>query len=146
MIPILKEKKSSKAYRINSPRITPLEHKEGILKSTKNITKEIPYQIFEFIILKSQLTTHFNYLNNLRRFFRKFDVHKYGYINRQQFLNLLDLIDNNHQIDTDILLDKIDPHNSDIIIFNQIVLLFQNEEIVNQNEEIINLLQLCYSL
>lgn len=78
--------------------------------------------------------------------FRKFDVHKYGYINREQFIQLLDLIDRENFIDREMFLEKIDVNNNDVITFNQLIVLFQNEQIQNKDENIVNLLHHCYSI
>lgn len=122
-----------------------VKKKVGRFKKEK-IKNEISYKKFELIILKSQLVTHFKYLENLRKYFRKFDTQKYGYINREQFFNLLEVIDMEGRVDKETLLEKIDPYDTDVIVFNQVVVQFQNEEVTNEDGEVVNLLQVCYAL
>lgn len=112
----------------------------------EKVKDEICYKKFEHIILRSQLLTHFNYLENLRKYFRKFDTMKYGYINREQFVQLIELIDMQGRVDIELLLEKIDPNETDVIIFNQVVVQFQNEEVEREDGELMNLLQICYAL
>ncbi len=80
-------------------------------------------------------------------FFRKFDSQNFGFINQQQFLSMLRLIDPDDKIDSEQILETQDPNNTDLITFNQIVSNFTKEEVQLEEEgEFANLLQVIYAL
>lgn len=65
--------------------------KELAQKTSKG--KELVYKSLEYTILSSQIKTHHSYLKNMRAIFKEKDPKNFGYVNKEQFSDILDKID-----------------------------------------------------
>ena len=64
------------------------EHSQAVDKG-----KQIQFKTFEDIILFNQISTHADYLANLRSLFREHDYRNFGYISREQYGDILNELD-----------------------------------------------------
>ena len=87
------------------------------------------------------------YLNNLVKFFQKYDKEKYGIINYDEFKLMIKdfgIFDKTKINDiTNYLIEKIDKETTGLITFNEIVECFDNyylDNVNNKNEDKVKLL------
>ena len=88
---------------------------------------KIKYTLFEKIILDFQLKSHHNFLKKFINLFREYDNTNLGYINEDQFEDMLDKIDSEKTLDRSKLLKQLDPYNNSVITFTHCVSVFSSE-------------------
>ena len=121
-----------------------MEKNEKILKK---IGKKILYNDFLNLLIMFNLRQRKRYLNNLVKFFQKYDKEKYGIINYDDFklmvkdFGIFDKDNINEK--TNFLIEKLDKEATGQITFNDIVEGFDNfylNNITNKTEDKIKLL------
>lgn len=95
----------------------------------------IKYKDFEKIILDFQLKNHHNFISKFISLFRIYDSPNFGFINTEQFRDMMGGIDPERRLDVDSLLLKIDPHDMNVIPFSVCVSVFSTEPISQEVEE-----------
>ena len=107
------------------------------MKRLKEAKKQysIKYKDFEKTILDFQLRNHHAFLSRFITLFRAYDPNNFGYINESQFREMVASIDPQRRLDTDKLLEAIDPMEMGVITFSACVALFTVEPITIEGEE-----------
>ena len=127
--------------------------KEFIKKMVKSekilgkIGNKILFCDFLNLLIMFNLRQRKRYLNNLVKFFQKYDKERYGIINYDEFKSMVKdfgIFDKNKINDiTNYLIEKIDKETTGLITFNEIVECFDNyylDNVNNINEDKIKLL------
>ena len=116
-------------------------------KILEKIGKKILFCDFLNLLIMFNLRQRKRYLNNLVKFFQKYDKEKYGIINYDEFKSMIKdfgIFDKNKINDiTNYLIEKIDKETTGLITFNDIVEGFDNfylSNINNKTEDKIKLL------
>ena len=126
------------------------EYINKMVKSEKileKIGKKILFCDFLNLLIMFNLRQRKRYLNNLVKFFQKYDKEKYGIINYDEFKSMIKdfgIFDKNKINDiTNYLIEKIDKETTGLITFNEIVECFDNyylDNVNNKNEDRVKLL------
>lgn len=126
------------------------EYINKMVKSEKileKIGKKILFGDFLNLLIMFNLRQRKRYLNNLVKFFQKYDKEKYGIINYDEFKSMIKdfgIFDKNKINDiTNYLIEKIDKETTGLITFNEIVECFDNyylDNVNNKNEDRVKLL------
>ena len=139
---ILKNETDNKYKQENLRGINKLENENTIKKVTrgelkiqkkKENTLNILYEDFLNILLEIQIRLREKYLSNFIKIFNQIDEDNDGILNEEEFtllikqFNLYSSETVNKKIDD--LLEKIDPFNTNVIIFSDIVSLLSEEQI-----------------
>ena len=139
---ILKNETDNKYKQENLRGINKLENENTIKKVTrgelkiqkkKENTLNILYEDFLNILLEIQIRLREKYLSNFIRIFHEIDEDNDGILNEEEFIllikqfNLYSSETVNKKIDD--LLEKIDPFNTNVITFSDIVSLLSEEQI-----------------
>ena len=109
----------------------------------KKFPLKISYKEFVNILTGYQITYREKYLSNLHKLFIKYDEESIGVLNENGFLKLLNSIDFIQKQGIGYmkkLLNKIDPHSYNNIIFTEIVNLFSKEMILDEDGLTMNIL------
>ena len=116
-------------------------------KILEKIGKKILFCDFLNLLIMFNLRQRKRYLNNLVKFFQKYDKEKYGIINYDEFKSMIKdfgIFDKNKINDiTNYLIEKIDKETTGLITFNEIVECFDNyylDNVNNKNEDKVKLL------
>jgi len=73
--------------------------------------------------------------------YRNYDNFNYGYINEEQFEDMMNKVDADCRIDRSKLLKQLDPNNHDVITFTQCVSVFSSEPFGDDPENQTTILQ-----
>ena len=106
---------------------------------------DIKYKDLEKAILDSQLASHIAFLANLRNLLRAMDKENFGYLSQEQFLDLIEMIKGEEDLDKDEILKKVNPNEVEYVTFSEVVEGFA-KEYVNKNGQLINILEYIYLL
>ena len=116
-------------------------------KILEKIGNKILFCDFLNLLIMFNLRQRKRYLNNLVKFFQKYDKERYGIINYDEFKSMIKdfgILDKNKMNDiTNYLIEKIDKETTGLITFNEIVECFDNyylDNVNNINEDKIKLL------
>ena len=116
-------------------------------KILEKIGNKILFCDFLNLLIMFNLRQRKRYLNNLVKFFQKYDKERYGIINYDEFKLMIKdfgIFDKNKINDiTNYLIEKIDKETTGLITFNEIVECFDNyylDNVNNINEDKIKLL------
>ena len=116
-------------------------------KILEKIGNKILFSDFLNLLIMFNLRQRKRYLNNLVKFFQKYDKEKYGIINYDEFKSMVKdfgIFDKNKINDImSYLIEKIDKDTTGQITFNEIVECFDNfylDNISNKSEDKIKLL------
>jgi Ca2+-binding EF-hand superfamily protein len=101
----------------------------------------IKYSHFEKIILDFQLKSHHHFLSKFISIFRVYDPNNFGYINEEQFRDMMGTIDPDRKVDIQKLLHLIDPHEMNVVPFSACVSVFSAEPISEDEEGVTTILQ-----
>ena len=71
------------------------------------------------------------------------DIENYGYLNKSQFFDLVDLIKSDGDFDKEELYKKVNPNDVEHVTFSEVVEGFA-KEYVNKNGQLINVLEFIY--
>ncbi len=106
---------------------------------------DIKYKDLEKAVLDSHLNSHKAFLSNLRNLLRAMDKENFGYVNKEQFFDLIDLIKADNDFDSEEIFKKVNPGDVEFVTFSEVVDGFA-KEYVNKNGQLINILEYIYLL
>lgn len=86
----------------------------------------IKYKEFEKIILDFQLKSHRAFLSRFINLFRQYDYNNFGFINEDQFKEMVNTIDPEQKLDLDAILQAIDPQEMGVFPFSACVSVFSS--------------------
>lgn len=96
----------------------------------------IKYRDFEKIILDFQLISHREFLSKFITLFRQFDTNNFGYVNEEQFREMMTHIDPESKLDIDEILQSLDPQEMGYFPFSACVGLFSRLPMTEDSEGI----------
>lgn len=107
-----------------TPQYDPFNH------SSKDIRKQmmIKYKDFEKIILDFQLLSHRQFLSRFINMFRQYDANNFGYLDEDQFKELMTTVDPEQRVNLDSIMEAIDPQEMGVFPFSACVSVFSKTE------------------
>lgn len=100
--------------------------------------RSIKYTDLIKIILDMQLKTHYSFLSNLSQKFKMLDYQNYGYINLEQFTDLVHFFKPELANEQEILqmLENRETFDQSILTFSDVVILLSTKQVESEDEKI----------
>lgn len=92
------------------------------------------YREFEKLILDFQLKNHHRFLSRFISLFRSYDQNNFGFIDAPQFRDMVGSIDPENRLDSERLLQQIDPQEMGVIPFSACAAVFASEPMPSDAE------------
>lgn len=116
----------------------------GVKESARNVViDEIPYSEVLNALLFAQLRTHLKFLSKFRELFRFFDLENYGYITRDSFSEMLEILDITDRAELEDIYAKLEKNLSNTVTFTDLVVQFSNHMMSGDGEKITLLQFIC---